>query len=160
MYHPEYNDVTMRNDLALLMLDTPVDTSVYVPTCLPASDTNYTGSVAWVLGWGHTRDGGNLADILQELRMTIVHDEQCFISMYNDTKIFPGEQLCAGGEAGKDTCQGDSGGPLQRYNTERNSWDLAGVTSWGKGCAVEGLYGVYTKISREYEKEIRIMGHT
>ena len=149
--HPEYNDQTLRNDLALLVLSTPVDTKVYVPICLSNPDTNYTSLEAMVLGWGRTQEGGEGSDILQELRMTIVQYEDCSTAMNN---IYPGEQLCAGGEAGKDSCQGDSGGPLQRYKTEQYTWDLAGITSWGRGCANKDLYGVYTKISREYAKEI------
>ena len=133
------------------MLDSPVDTKVYVPICLSNPNTNYTSLEAMVLGWGHNQYGGELSDILQELRMTIVPDEDCYMSMNN---IYPGEQLCAGGEAGKDSCQGDSGGPLQIYNQEQYTWDLAGITSWGTGCANKDLYGVYTKILREYEKEI------
>ena len=147
--HPEYNDWTFRNDLALLRLATPVNTSVYVPSCLPAPDTDHTGSDVWVLGWGRTQEGGEVSDTLQELQMTVVGDEECHRAMSGDT--FPGEQLCAGGERGRDGCQGDSGGPLMGHNTDRDTWDLAGVTSWGIGCAREGLYGVYTRTSREYQ---------
>ena len=101
--HPEYNDYTFRHDLALLRLDTPVNTSVYVPTCLPDPNTDYTGSGVWVLGWGRTHEGGAVSDTLQELNMTVVKDEDCYEAMNGDT--FPGEQLCAGGEKGKDGCQ-------------------------------------------------------
>ena len=86
-----------------MKLATPVNTSVYVPTCLPAPDTDYTGSDVWVLGWGRTQEGGAVSDTLQELEMAVVEDEVCYEAMSGDT--FPGEQLCAGGERGKDGCQ-------------------------------------------------------
>ena len=139
----------MRNDLALMMLDTPVDTRVYVPTCLSNPNTNYTSLEAMVLGWGHNQYGGELSDILQELRMTIVQDEDCYMSMNN---IYPGEQLCAGGEAGKDSCQGDSGGPLWR-NIEVEGQVRAtqiGVVSRGKGCAGFNDPAIFGSVKRIY----------
>ena len=45
---------------------------------------------------------------------------------------------------GKDTCQGDSGGPLVCNNV------LVGVTSFGKGCGIPGIPGVYTRVSTFY----------
>ena len=88
--HPKYIGATLRNDLALLMLDTPVDPRVYVPICLSNPNTNYTSSEAMVLGWGHTQENGKGSDILQELRKNIVQDEDCYMGIYSP------EQLCAG----------------------------------------------------------------
>ncbi|CAF4356403.1 unnamed protein product, partial [Adineta steineri] len=72
-----------------------------------------------------------------------VDDPRCeeFIS---DTRF----QFCAGVVGGgKDTCQGDSGGPLMRFEPTQKRWVLAGITSFGLGCADPRYSGVYTRVS-------------
>jgi len=148
--HPEYNDDTLKNDIALFLLDEPVDTSVYVPVCMPAPGSDYEGKDAWVTGWGTTTEDGVQAEILQELELTVVNDGVCYDAMTSKLgtywgKTFANEQICAGGEAGKDGCQGDSGGPFVHDRGE-DVWELIGVVSWGLGCARPGVYGIYTEV--------------
>nr|XP_053650285.1 serine protease 30-like [Cherax quadricarinatus] len=84
--------------------------------------------------------------------------------------VYPAN-LCAGGDD-KDACQGDSGGPLvccTNSTEDLASCRLTGITSWGIGCATEGIPGVYTEvahyvgwlrktISKEYgEDELRTL---
>jgi secreted trypsin-like serine protease len=68
---------------------------------------------------------------------------------YNPMGSTVTENMIAAGlpEGGRDACQGDSGGPFV-VRDGGGRWLLAGVTSWGIGCARPGLPGLYTRLSR------------
>jgi hypothetical protein len=74
----------------------------------------------------------------------IVSNATCNSSVAYNGRI-TANMLCAGyASGGKDSCQGDSGGPLVVPNGA--SWKLAGVVSWGDGCAFANKYGVYVRL--------------
>jgi hypothetical protein len=96
-----------------------------------------------VSGWGATAEGGSSAAILQKVRVPIVSNTTCNAAYGGGITA---NMLCAGlVEGGKDSCQGDSGGPL--VVPDGSGWRLAGVVSFGNGCARPNFYGVYTRIS-------------
>jgi len=57
--------------------------------------------------------------------------------------------ICAGPQIGSvaGTCVGDSGGPLQ-CNLKDGRWYLAGITSFGSGCAKPGFPDVFSRITK------------
>ena len=56
--------------------------------------------------------------------------------------------LCAGNQF-SGACNGDSGGPLVCQEVSTNTWQLAGLVSWGKlGCdPSKGLPSVFARIT-------------
>ncbi len=56
--------------------------------------------------------------------------------------------MCAGlAEGGKDSCQGDSGGPLF-VTTADGKYQQVGVVSWGYGCGLPEVRGVYARLGQ------------
>jgi hypothetical protein len=47
---------------------------------------------------------------------------------------------------GRDTCQGDSGGPLFDVDGASGAPLLVGVTSYGRGCALRDIPGIYANV--------------
>jgi len=138
--HAQYNPRTYLNDIALIKFQQPLNFNTYCNAIpLPSANQEESGSLQ-VSGWGTLSSGGQLADILQWVEVPYVSDSVCQ-SNYPQETIAP-SMICAG-TAGKDSCQGDSGGPLTDAGRSR----VAGVVSWGYGCAAAGYPGVYTQVS-------------
>ncbi len=149
--HPQYNEWSNENDIALLHLATPavLNAAVAVVPLLTNAEATLLaeGQMATVTGWGTTTEGGNSSNTLMEVSLPIVANDECNRSY----GIITDNMLCAGlAEGGVDSCQGDSGGPLVVAD-EAGSWYLAGVVSFGYGCARADYYGVYTRVSQYVE---------
>lgn len=144
--HPNYNDVTFDNDIALMELDSPVTYSDYIqPICLPAPQHEFpAGSTVWITGWGATREGGFAASVLQKAQVRVINSSVCNDLMGGQ---ITSRMTCAGVlSGGVDACQGDSGGPLS--SPSGNRMFLAGVVSWGDGCARRNKPGIYTTVTK------------
>jgi secreted trypsin-like serine protease len=112
------------------------------------SDLWSAGHTATVIGWGaqSLADAllGGASDQLLEVQVPIQSDVDCSnsypLEWEGDTMMCAGETL-----GGKDSCYGDSGGPLFVPDAG-NQLLVAGVVSFGTGCAVPTQYGVYARV--------------
>ncbi len=126
--------------MAVLTLSTsmPYTTAKYVSS----SNTSVyaAGTTARILGWGTTSENGSSSNQLRTATVPIVSNAGCAGSYGSD--FVASDMVCAGyTSGGTDTCQGDSGGPLLIGGV------LAGITSWGEGCAQAGYPGIYTRLT-------------
>lgn len=146
--HEDFDPNTLDNDIALLHLSKPA--SIKPIRLIDAGDPDELtspDSLAKIIGWGATSEGGPGSQLLLETEVSIITQAAAnqalspFGSSITDNMI---PALVAGG--GKDTCQGDSGGPFVVQDLD-GKWVLAGVTSWGIGCARPNLPGIYSRIS-------------
>lgn len=156
--HEGYNTQNLNNDIALLRLARKARLTYYVkPICLPTDPALQNSDITVrqqfdVAGWGRT-EFGYKSPIKLKVRVAGVTNQQCAqtYARSQSPKKISAQQLCAGGEAGKDSCNGDSGGPLMGYykdNLGRAYFYLAGVVSFGpQECGLAGWPGVYTRVS-------------
>ena len=146
--HPQYDRPTTDYDIAVIRLSRSVQfTQRIKPVCINTG-IDFTGQHCYITGWGKLQSGGSTPQILQEAQVPIVTAQKCKNS-YGSSKITD-RMLCAGySQGGTDTCQGDSGGPLVCRHSD-GSWQLTGVTSWGRGCASAGYFGVYAHVANLY----------
>ncbi|KAJ9052084.1 CLIP domain-containing serine protease [Entomophthora muscae] len=145
--HPNYDAETVINDVAIWKLNSTdtTPTGILLDGGTLGLDIAATYTVA---GWGSVETDGPKSKVLPETQVPHFDMVKC-ISIYQGwgTPVLPEYQLCAGYmEGGRDACQGDSGGPL--FITEWGIPTLVGIVSWGFGCGLEGLPGVYARISK------------
>ncbi|MDH6576568.1 serine protease [Kitasatospora sp. MAP5-34] len=145
--HPDYSFATNMQDVAVVTLAQP---QPGVPVLDPVGQGETApyapGTPAQVYGWGDTRGDGSYSPTLRRVEVPIVPDGSCaqaYPAGGNDGVFDARSMVCAGDEqaGGRDACQGDSGGPLVVAGR------LAGLVSWGTGCAEAAHPGVYTRMS-------------
>jgi secreted trypsin-like serine protease len=141
-------NVGVTNDLALLRLDRA--TALEPLRLVTASETSLwaPGTIATVLGWGTTcSQTCPTVTQLRQAGVPRVSDATCTANYASPITLAgsfdPLTMVCAGTSA-TDTCQGDSGGPLMVPRLD--AFVLAGVTSWGQGCAESRYPGVYVRL--------------
>ncbi|KAK2086965.1 Transmembrane protease serine 9 [Saguinus oedipus] len=166
--HPLYNADTADFDVAVLELTSPLAFGRHIqPVCLPAATHIFPPSKKCLIsGWGYLKEdfpqsgcrGSGPLTLLFSLRRAVVKpevlqkatvellDHALCASLYGNS--LTDRMLCAGYLDGKvDSCQGDSGGPLV-CEEPSGRFFLAGIVSWGIGCAEARRPGVYARVTR------------
>lgn len=150
--HPSYvpRPDKPSNDIAMVRLSAPLVGPQMDAIALLAStnepDALKGGASARVTGWGVVSAGaaGGVRG-LRFVNLAIVTNHDCNSRVAYNGAI-EDEMVCAGfANGGMDSCQGDSGGPLTVLVQGKRT--LAGVVSWGEGCAQPNRYGVYTRVA-------------
>jgi len=154
--HPQYDDETLENDVAILYLEEPIPDTVALST-VTLDDGTWTGvgDDLIIAGWGALNDppdpdeASSYPDVLQTGQVTVEPSDGSTSLCSPDLGVTDG-MVCAHGSTSNnmvvDTCQGDSGGPAFVQCSDSNVI-LAGIVSWGYGCALRDYPGVYTRVS-------------
>lgn len=151
--HKGYDPRLLRNDIMLLQLDG----SSSSPTVLLDRGNNLQKNV-FVVGWGVLDAQDNAYEgVLQQAMLDLVSHDEChksygyvdgiYASYYG---LITNSMMCASSND-SDACFGDSGGPLIKKDLELGKDILAGVVSWGFGCAHPEFPGVYTRVESYIE---------
>lgn len=138
--YPDYNDNTLKNDIALVKLNREPN----IKTISLNNDQNNEafGTECKITGYGtiheYSREG---LGVLREAKVYIKDPDDYTEIINEETNIIAsGNEIDSSGFT-TDTCSGDSGSPMICNGK------IVGVTSYGMGCGEPKFPGVYTKVS-------------
>ncbi|KAI8901404.1 trypsin-like cysteine/serine peptidase domain-containing protein, partial [Globomyces pollinis-pini] len=144
--HPKYTDASNGYDIAIWDVER---VSGPIPTKFAKLDDGSAsvlkeGQSLTVAGWGTISTNGPPSSVLLETTVPMTSKDVC-LKAYPSLAGVP-SAFCAGyPEGGKDSCQQDSGGPAFVKN-EDGTVTVAGIVSFGTGCALAGYPGVYATV--------------
>eukprot|EP00088_Acartia_fossae_P021230 TRINITY_DN22717_c0_g1_i1.p1 TRINITY_DN22717_c0_g1~~TRINITY_DN22717_c0_g1_i1.p1 ORF type:complete len:171 (+),score=18.71 TRINITY_DN22717_c0_g1_i1:2-514(+) len=152
MYPNFVNVEPWDNDIAILKLADNIKYSDKVHSiCVPGWIFPQSYDLEWAkaIGWGSTlyREHGepfsqNYSIALKETKQQVMHhdDYLCKKWAFNDTET----RICSVYNDNT-PCQGDSGGPL--FIERGGKYELIGVFSYLRGCGLENLPSIFTRVS-------------
>lgn len=141
--NPAFDLARVDKDWAVLTLAEPLPGPV-LPMIRQGENVYAPDTPATVLGWGDTTGNGDYSPVLRQVTVPVTTDAACRSAYPGGTwgSYIAADMVCAGlRQGGKDACSADSGGPLLIGGR------LAGIVSWGDGCALPRKPGVYTRVS-------------
>ncbi|XP_068453308.1 chymotrypsin-C-like [Clinocottus analis] len=147
--HEKWNPLFIRNDIALIKLESPVTFSDSImAACLPSAGFLLPhNEPCYVTGWGRVYTGGPIADILQQALLPVVDHATCTKPDWWGAQV-KDTMVCAGGDGVVSGCNGDSGGPLNCQAAD-GVWEVHGIVSFGSGlsCNFPKKPTVFTQVS-------------
>ncbi|XP_022175321.1 tryptase beta-2-like isoform X2 [Myzus persicae] len=160
VYHPNHNNGTMYNDVALVELESEITLHPHVNViCIPNNEKqiNYDPQSCVSTGWGKNgfEPGSRYQTVLKKVDLSLVPNDLCQQQL-RSTRLgnffrLHESFLCAGGIKGVDVCKGDGGGPLicamKGYQGKPKKYIQVGIVSWGIGCGDENVPGVYSSVA-------------
>jgi len=167
--HPNYNERSLANDVAVIELEDPFQLDDHISTvCLPPSSYVSSSQNCFASGWGKDNFGkiGKYSVIMKKVPLPIVPFNQCQSALQNtrltDKFRLDPSFICAGGVPGIDTCQGDGGAPLvcPVGFPGDNRYAQSGIVAWGIGCK-ESHPAVYANVAlaRDWiDSQVRFIG--
>ncbi|XP_053319028.1 tissue-type plasminogen activator [Spea bombifrons] len=151
--HPQFDEDTFDNDIALLHLHSKsgtcaTETESARPACLPEPKLTLPDwTECEMSGYGKLEEFSPFfSDQLKEGHVRLYPDKLCTPERLSNQTV-TANMLCAGDTRNQDdACKGDSGGPLVCSHDGR--MHLLGIISWGVGCGKKDTPGVYTRVTR------------
>ena len=159
--HPDYNQITLENDIAILELDHPIQRSNSVDyICMfnyAQDDSLVLNNKLYTAGWGSTNPNYlnlHYPDVMHYVDAVIFPMRMCqyiipdssFHYLFNKVT-----HICAGYDstAAKDTCYGDSGTPLM---VELNGqWFIYGIVTYGSQPNCAQGPSMYIRVSHYFD---------
>uniref|UniRef100_A0A8D0ESL2 Peptidase S1 domain-containing protein n=1 Tax=Strix occidentalis caurina TaxID=311401 RepID=A0A8D0ESL2_STROC len=142
--HPFYNVYSLDYDVALLELSTPVKFSNTIkPICLP--DNSHIFHEGQTLRLGQSKPVQSPRAVFSQEGLALPPPAQLPVPP-SPRAVAIVQVRCAYTPTLFLSPQGDAGGPLA-CKEPSGKWFLAGITSWGYGCARPYFPGVYTKVT-------------
>ncbi|XP_070579919.1 prostasin-like [Ptychodera flava] len=152
--HPNFNGNTREYDAILVKLSAELNIADDVrPVCVLQPDADYTTFTdCYIAGFGEIAIGVGSLD-MHEAQLPLFTQSECngfYASVSSDPPILGDTHFCAGYLAGGiGPCIGDGGAPLSCRQAD-DTWAVAGIATFGAGCAPPDFPTIFVESSSLY----------